>query len=60
MSSLRIELRGRRLRTFRDPSLLLLHPPPPPPPPIVNPFIVANMMKKIKEKEMAEERELFP
>ena len=31
---------------------------PPHSPPIVNPFIVANLKKKRKEKELAEEEEL--
>ena len=32
----------------------------PPPPPTVNPFTVANLKKKRKEKEVAEGGELIP
>ena len=39
-----------------QPSLAL----PPPPPPTINPFTVANLKKKRKEKEMAEKEELVP
>ena len=31
---------------------------PPPPPPTVNPFVVTNLKKKRKEKELAKEGEL--
>ena len=41
-----------------QPSLDL--PPSPPPSPTVNPFTVANLKKKRKEKEMAEKEELVP
>ena len=55
MSSLQIGLRGLCLRTPSGPSLFLLSPLPSP---IVNPFTVANLKKKRKEKEVAEEGEV--
>ena len=57
MSSLWIGLRGRCPRTPLGPSLFLLSPLSPP---TVNPFTVANLKKKRKEKEVAEEGELVP
>jgi len=35
-------------------------PPPPPPPPSINPFVLANLKKRKKDKEVVKEGEVVP
>ena len=57
MSFLQIGLRDRCLRTPLGPNLFLLSPAPPP---TVNMFAMANLKKKRKENEVANEGEVVP